>query len=71
MIPYTERDTDLNFRPPYRITGVEALSAVRKIDIHEAQKWLDETLNWRPTDEDLTPKFTALPIAFVVFMHMK
>jgi hypothetical protein len=71
MIPYTERDTDLNFRPPYRITGVEALSAVRKIDTRAAQQWLDETLNWRPSGEDLTPKFTSLPIAFVIFMHMK
>ncbi|MEK7950658.1 acetoacetate decarboxylase family protein [Luteolibacter soli] len=71
MIPYTERDTDLNFRPPYRITGVEALSAVRKIDTAAAQQWLDETLNWRPQGEDVTPKFTALPIAFVIFMHMK
>ncbi|MCW1925474.1 acetoacetate decarboxylase family protein [Luteolibacter arcticus] len=71
MIPYTERDTDLNFRPPYRITGVEALSAVRRIDIHAAQQWLDETLNWRPDDEEPKPEFTALPLAFVIFMHMK
>ncbi len=41
MIPYTERDTDLNFSPPYRITGVSALSAVRKIDARAAQEWLD------------------------------
>ena len=71
MIEYTERDTDLNFCPPYRITGVEALSAVRKINVDAAQEWLDETLNWRRPGESLTPKFTALPIAFVVFMHMK
>ena len=71
MIPYTERDTDLNFSPPYRITGVSALSAVHKIDTSAAQEWLDETLNWRPPGEDLAPKFTALPIAFVIFMHME
>jgi hypothetical protein len=71
MIPYTERDTDLNFSPPYRITGVEALSAVRKIDTHAAQRWLDETLNWRPPGEEPRPEFTALPIAFIIFMHMK
>jgi hypothetical protein len=71
MIPYTERDTDLNFCPPYRITGVEALSAVRKIDTSAAQEWLDETLNWRRPGEDLTPKFTSLPFAFVIFMHME
>lgn len=70
MIPYTERDTDLNFRPPFRITGVEALSAVRKIDGDEAQKWIDETLNWRPGGADPEVKFTALPIAFVIFMKM-
>ncbi|MCW1885350.1 acetoacetate decarboxylase family protein [Luteolibacter flavescens] len=71
MIPYTERDTDLNFSPPYRITGVEALSAVRRIDTGVAQDWLDQTLNWRPGKEEAKPKFTALPIAFIIFMHMK
>lgn len=71
MIPYTERDTDLNFRPPYRITGVEALSAVRRIDVDAAQDWLDRTLNWRPNGQEPKPEFTALPMAFVVFMHMK
>lgn len=70
MIPYTERDTDLNFRPPYRITGVEALSAVRGIDREMAQQWVDETLNWRPRGEEPSPEFTALPVAFVVFMKM-
>jgi len=70
MIPYTERDTDLNFRPPYRITGVESLSVVRKINGDEAQKWVDETLNWRPEGVDHGVKFTALPIAFVIFMKM-
>jgi len=71
MIPYTERDTDLNFSPPYRITGVEALSGVRRIDTRQAQRWLDETLNWRPPGEEPRPEFTALPIAFIIFMHMK
>ena len=71
MIPYTERDTDLNFRPPYRITGVESLSVVRKIHGDEAQKWIDETLNWRPGGADPGVKFTALPIAFVIFMKME
>jgi hypothetical protein len=42
MIPYTERDSDLNFRPPYRITGVEALSAVRGIDREKAQEWVHQ-----------------------------
>jgi hypothetical protein len=70
MTPYTERDTDLNFRPPYRITGVEALSAVRGIDREMAQQWVDETLNWRPPGEEPRPEFTALPVAFVVFMKM-
>jgi hypothetical protein len=70
MIPYTERDTDLNFRPPYRITGVEALAAVRRIDAGEAQRWLDATLNWRPAGVEAVPEFTALPVAFVVFMKM-
>jgi hypothetical protein len=70
MIPYTERDTDLNFRPPYRITGVESLSVVRKINGDEAQKWVDETLNWRPEGVDHGVKFTALPLAFVIFMKM-
>jgi hypothetical protein len=70
MIPYTERDTDLNFRPPYRISGVEALSAVRGIDRDSAQQWVDETLNWRPPGEEPRPEFTALPVAFVVFMKM-
>lgn len=70
MIPYTERDTDLNFRPPYRITGVEALSAVRGIDREMAQQWVDETLNWRPPGEEPRPEFIALPVAFVVFMKM-
>lgn len=71
MIPYTERDTDLNFRPPYRITGVEALSAVRGIDRERAQQWVDETLNWRPRGVEPRPEFTALPVAFVVFMSME
>lgn len=70
MIPYTERDTDLNFRPPFRITGVESLSVVRKINGDEAQKWIDETLNWRPAGVEAGVKFTALPIAFVIFMKM-
>jgi Acetoacetate decarboxylase (ADC) len=70
MIPYTERDTDLNFRPPYRITGVEALSAVRGIDREAAQQWVDETLNWRPPGQEPKPEFTALPVAFVIFMKM-
>jgi hypothetical protein len=70
MIPYTERATDLNFRPPYRITGVEALSAVRGIDREMAQQWVDETLNWRPPGQTARPEFTALPMAFVVFMKM-
>lgn len=70
MIPYTERATDLNFRPPYRITGVEALSAVRGIDRERAQEWVDETLNWRPPGQAARPEFTALPVAFVVFMKM-
>ena len=70
MIPYTERDTDLNFRPPYRISGVEALSAVRGIDREMAQQWVDETLNWRPPGEEPSPEFTALPVTFVVFMKM-
>ena len=70
MIPYTERDTDLNFRPPFRITGVESLSVVRKINGDEAQKWVDETLNWRPPGVEAEVKFTALPVAFVIFMRM-
>jgi hypothetical protein len=49
---------------------VESLSAVRKIDGDEAQKWVDETLNWRPGGADPEVKFTALPIAFVIFMKM-
>lgn len=71
MIPYTERDTDLNFRPPYRITGVEALAAVRGIDRESAQDWVDETLNWRPPGQEPRPEFTALPVAFVIFMSME
>ncbi|WP_193213575.1 acetoacetate decarboxylase family protein [Luteolibacter marinus] len=70
MIPYTERDTDLNFRPPYRITGVEGLAAVRRIHMRETQQWLDDTLNWRPDEREPSPEFTALPFAFVVFMKM-
>lgn len=70
MTFYTERDTDLNFRPPYRITGVEALTALKRIDLHAAQAWLDATLNWRPNDASPRPEFTALPFAFVVFMKM-
>lgn len=70
MIPYTERDADLNLRPPYRLTGVESLSAVRGIDRERAQQWVDETLNWRPRGEEPRPEFTALPVAFVVFMKM-
>lgn len=70
MIPYTERDADLNFRPPYRLTGVESLSAVRGIDRETAQQWVDETLNWRPRGAEPSPEFTALPMAFVVFMKM-
>ncbi len=71
MIPYTERDTDLNFRPPYRVTGVESLSVVRKIDGDEAQRWVDETLNWRPGGAEPEVKFSALPVAFVIFMKME
>ena len=71
MIPYTERDTDLNFRPPYRIRGVESLAAVRRIDRVAAQGWLDQTLNWRPNGSEPRQEFTALPLAVVVFMHMK
>jgi hypothetical protein len=70
MIPYTERDTDLNFQPPYRITGVEALASVRRIDTAAAQDWVDETLNWRPQGMASSPEFTALPLAFVIFMKM-
>ena len=71
MIPYTERDTDLNFRPPFRITGVESLSVVRKIDGDAAQKWVDETLNWRPGNAKPQVRYTALPLAFVIFMSME
>ena len=70
MIPYTERDSDLNFRPPYRITGVESMAVVRKIEGDEAQRWIDETLNWRPEGQDPEVRFTALPVAFVIFMKM-
>jgi hypothetical protein len=50
---------------------VEALAGVRRIDRKAAQQWLDETLNWRPPGVEPRPEFTALPLAFVVFMKMK
>jgi hypothetical protein len=70
MIPYTERDAELNLRPPYRMSGVEGLAAVRAIPRGEAQGWVDETLNWRPPGTAVDGRFVALPLAFVVFLKI-
>lgn len=70
MIPYTERDAELNLRPPYRMSGVEGLVAVRAIPRRAAQGWVDETLNWRPPGTPAGSRFVALPLAFVVFLKI-
>lgn len=70
MILYTERDADLNLRPPYRMTGVEGLIATRRISARAAQQWVDETLNWRPAGTKERTRFSALPLAFNVFLRI-
>ena len=70
MILYTERDADLNLRPPYRMTGVEGLIATRRISARAAQQWIDETLNWRPAGTPERTRFSALPLAFNVFLRI-
>jgi hypothetical protein len=70
MIPYTERDAELNLRPPYRMSGVEGLVAARAISWRGAQAWVDETLNWRPPGTPAGPRFVALPLTFVVFLKI-
>jgi Acetoacetate decarboxylase (ADC) len=71
MILYTERDADLNLRPPYRMTGVEGLIATRRISARAAQQWIDETLNWRPAGTTERTRFSALPLAFNVFLRIE
>lgn len=70
MIPYTERDVELNLRPPYRMTGVEGLIGTRRIPALAAQRWVDETLNWRPAGAADKTRFSALPLAFTVFLKV-
>lgn len=71
MLLYTERDADLNLRPPYRMTGVEGLIAARRISARAAQQWVDETLNWRPAGTKGRTRFSALPLAFNVFLRVE
>lgn len=71
MILYTERDAELNLRPPYRMTGVEGLFATRRISARAAQKWIDETLNWRPAGTPERTRFSALPLAFTAFLRVR
>lgn len=70
MIPYTERDAELNLRPPFHMGDVEAWLSVRKIDWGAAQRWVDETLNLRPDGVAAEPRFLAAPLAFVTFMRI-
>jgi hypothetical protein len=70
MILYTERDLELNLRPPYRMSGVEGLIAARRISGKAAQQWVDETLNWRPAGTGERTRFSALPLAFTAFLRI-
>lgn len=70
MLPYTERDSELNLRPPFHMGDVEAWVSVKRIDWKATQDWVDETLNLRPAGEASEPRFLAAPLAFVTFMQI-
>ncbi len=70
MIRYSERDTDLNLRPPFEMRDVKALVTAKAVDRRGLQDWVDETINWRPPGTGGGRKFVALPVAFVVFLKV-
>lgn len=70
MIRYTERDAELNLRPPFEMRGVEAVVTAKTVDWGALQDWVDETLNWRPAGVRCERRFAAGPVAFVVFLKV-
>lgn len=63
---------ELNVPPPFMMEDVTAWVGLRGIQWRAAQDWVDETLNWRSSEErglgDVS--YLAAPMAFVTFMEI-
>jgi hypothetical protein len=72
MMRYSERVMELNVPPPFLMEDVTAWVAMKHIGWGSAQKWVDETLNWRPPGSAKPDeiRFIAGPLAAIVFIKV-